>query len=489
MKIEYGANEKIDVKVSGKNLSEEVASLRRAFDFFSTGSFLANPDKVLRKAGKDISAYHEIKSDSHVKACIRSRKAGAKSMLWDIDRGKAKSKHAQFIKHIFQQLPVFSIIDDILEAPLFGYKPLEVYWKKETAGSREAVIPTAVKGKPIEWFYFGENGELLFRSRQCWQGEPVPPKKFLVPRQEPTDNNPYGFPDLSLCFWYYTFKKGGLRFWLQFIEKYGMPFVIGKQPRGTDEAESDALLEALDQMIQDAVAVIPDDSSVELMESAKTSSSAVYKEFLYFLNAEVSKAILGQTLTTEIQDKGTYSAAKVHLEVRDDIIMADVKLVEETFNQLIEWIIELNFGYVPDVPKFIMYREHDIDLDLAQRDQIITNMGYQFSLDYMNKAYFLSDGDIAVREQPQFPSFSESVSAPKNAIEQLDEVLTDEQMQAYLHQVISPVIAMIDRGSDYVEIQNALAKQFPKMNDKDFREFFEKALFVAQTMARLSGKK
>ena len=486
-KIEYSDKDSIKVSVGKRKLSDEVASLRRAFSFFSCGSFLSNPDPILRKAGKEISAYKEIKTDSHVKACIRSRKAGAKSMLWDIDRGKSQSKHAKFIRMIFERLKIYKIIDDILEAPLFGYKPLEVYWEKETINGRECIIPSKIKGKPVDWFVFDDNGELLFRSKENYLGEAVPAKKFLVPKQEETTDNPYGFPDLSLCFWYYTFKKGGLRFWLQFIEKYGMPFLIGKTPRGTAQEENDELLETLEEMIQDAVAVIPDDSSVELKESAKASSSQVYKEFLYFLNSEVSKAILGQTLTTEIQDKGTYGAAKVHLEVRDDIIQSDVKLVEETFNTLIEWIIELNYGVVAEMPRFIMYREGDIDLNLAQRDQIISNMGFTFSVDYMNRAYFLQDGDITPKDTAPL-SFAESENQPTE-VDKFDDLLTDEKLQKYLQTIIKPVMKAISEGKDRGDIEDVLAEKFPNMPDKQFRQLCDRAMFTAKTLARVTENK
>lgn len=487
-KIEYSDKGSINVSMGKKKLSEEVASLHRAFNFFSCGSFMANPDPVLRKAGKEISVYSEIKTDSHVKACVRSRKAGAKSMLWDIDRGKAQSKHAKFIKSVFDQLPIYQIVDDILEAPLFGYKPLEVYWAKQTVGQRECVIPTKIKGKPVDWFVFSDNGELLFRSKEHYLGEIVPDKKFLLPRQEATDDNPYGFPDLSLCFWYYTFKKGGLRFWLQFIEKYGMPFLIGKTPRGTAPEENAELLQTLEDMIQDAVAVIPDDGSVELVESSKATSSQVYKEFLYFLNSEVSKAILGQTLTTEIQDKGTYGAAKVHLEVRDDIIQSDVKLVEETFNTLIEWIIELNFGTVNEVPKFIMFREGDVDLNLAQRDKIITEMGFTFSQEYMTRAYFLQDSDIMPREvNPLSAAFSESDNNSNAEIDKLDAVFNDDNAVIYLHQIIKPIVKAIQNGKDFAECEQILYDKFPKLNDDDFQQLLNKAMFIAKGIVGITG--
>jgi phage gp29-like protein len=49
---------------------------------------------------------------------------------------------------------------------------------------------------------------------------------------------------------------------------------------------------------------------------------------------EVAIAILGQNLTTEVKG-GLYAAAESHMAVRQDIIYGDKKLVEDTFNELI----------------------------------------------------------------------------------------------------------------------------------------------------------
>ncbi|EKD68586.1 MAG: hypothetical protein ACD_47C00537G0001, partial [uncultured bacterium] len=118
-------------------------------------------------------------------------------------------------------------------------------------------------GKPPEWFYFSQQNELLFRSKANITGEAIPPKKFLLPVHQWSYNNPYGMALLSSCFWPVTFKKGGLKFWVMFTEKYGMPFIIAKQPRGIGEDETTKILEMLDNMVQDAIAVIPDDTTLD----------------------------------------------------------------------------------------------------------------------------------------------------------------------------------------------------------------------------------
>jgi phage gp29-like protein len=71
----------------------------------------------------------------------------------------------------------------------------------------------------------------------------------VVATQDATFDNPYGFADLSLCFWPVTFKKAGWSFWMRFSEKYGTPWVVGRHPRGQDQAHIGPLLHSLEQMV------------------------------------------------------------------------------------------------------------------------------------------------------------------------------------------------------------------------------------------------
>ena len=111
------------------NLSDEIATRKRSFDFYSNGLYLLDPDPVLRKQGKDIKIYKGFLSDSHVWACIQSRKSGVLSLEWEIDRGKAKSRQAKVIENLFNNLDLYNIISEILNASLFGFQPLEVMWQ------------------------------------------------------------------------------------------------------------------------------------------------------------------------------------------------------------------------------------------------------------------------------------------------------------------------------------------------------------------------
>jgi SPP1 gp7 family putative phage head morphogenesis protein len=382
-----------------KSLAAEIAPRSRSFDWMGIMGLLPDPDPVLAKLGLDITVYRQLLSDAHVWSCVQSRKSGTLSCEYEIREpakgGVRTSKKAhQMIEDMMDQLDVYQIITDMLEAPFFGMSPIEVIWQ---AGS--AWLPERIVGKPPEWFAFDADNRLRFLSiDNMVDGEELPPYKFLLPRHHATYQNPYGERVLSRCFWPVTFKRGGFKFWAIFTEKYGMPWIIGKVPRQTNDTERGLLLTRLVNMVQDAVAVINNDESVEITEAAgKTASADIYEKLISVSNREISKAILGQTLTTELDKGGSFAATKEHMEVRADLVDQDKRMVSAAFNRLFSWVTELNFsGAVP--PVFAFYEEEDIQKDRSDRDTQLTSQGVRFKPKYYQRTYNLEEDDFELAE-------------------------------------------------------------------------------------------
>ena len=377
------------------NLTKMFASRHKSWDPTSALSYyLPDPDPVLRKQGQDIRIYKDLLTDAHVGSVTDSRKAGVLTQEWKIERGKANSRRHGFIESVFAGLDVYRIITEILDAPLYGYKPLEIVWEKRDG----LIAPMDVVGKPPEWFNFSPENELLFRSKENANGEPVPPLKFLLAQNDPSYENPYGKRVLARCFWPVTFKRGGYKFWAMFLEKYGMPLLVGTYPSGTDEPKINEMLSMLEDMIQDAVAVMPEGSQVTSIETSSSAGTRSYREFLAFGNMEISKAILGQTLTTEMQSSGSYAAAQTHFAVRHEIVESDKRIVEGTMNGLICFLYELNFGADEPKPVFMLYEQKEVQKDRAERDKTLSQTGVRFTKEYYTREYDLRDEDFDLVE-------------------------------------------------------------------------------------------
>lgn len=469
-----------------KSLSDQIATRGRSIDFYGLGMYLPNPDPVLKALGKDIKVYRELRADAHVGGCIRRRKAAVKALEWGLDRDKAKSRVAKSIEAIFADLDLSRIITEMLDAVLYGYQPMEVMWGKVGG----YLVPVDVVGKPADWFLYSPENELRFRSRQAQlQGEELPPRKFLVPRQDPSYHNPYGFADLSMCFWPTTFKKGGLKFWVQFTEKYGAPWVIGKHPRSASDAETNQLLDRLEDMVQDAVAVIPDDSSVDIKEAAgKTGSTEVYERLLHFCRSEVSIALLGQNQTTEAN--ANRASAQAGLEVTRDIRDGDKAIVQEAFNTLIRWVCELNFNDGAR-PVFEMWEQQEVDKVLAERDEKLVRAGAKLTPAYFKRAYSLQDGDLEEAVQPTTPAaeFAEGETGFPDQ-QALDEIVAglsaealDEEAGAILRPLLDDLLAARDEDAAMALLGNA----YPQLDSSLLEERLAQLMFAAELIGRVSA--
>jgi len=472
-----------------KGITEEIATRKRALNFYSLANILPDPDIVLKKQGKDIRIYKELLCDPHVFACTQSRKAGVLSLDWEINRGLDKDQNAEDIENLLKKLDIQKLMSDILDATQFGFQPLEIIWKKDKSGH---IMPERVVAKPPEWFCFDDDNNLKFRTKENYYGEIVPNKKFLLAQNNPSYNNPYGERTLSRVFWNVTFKKGGLKFWVVFTEKYGMPHLIGKHPRGSTKEETNSLADMLEDMVQDAIAVIPDDSSIEIQEASKSSSAEIYEKLIDKMNTEISKAILGQTLTTEIGSTGSYAASNTHMQVRQDIVDSDKKLVEGVINQLIQWIYEINFANA-EVPVFELYEPEDVDLNLAQRDKILSDTGVKFTKEYFIKNYGLEEEDFEIREDiipasPNFKEFKEEEDklVPGQAqIENLFKFITEGDLNKQAQSMLSPLIKLFESCENYEEAFELLTDK--NLHSKEFEQTIQKALFLCELQGRSDG--
>ncbi|MBN2895040.1 MAG: DUF935 family protein [Campylobacterales bacterium] len=446
------------------DLLSELATHQNATGFISFLNILPDPDPVLKKQGKNLSIYKELTSDDHLFSVMGTRIAGVRSKEWAIDRGGSKTRQAKIIDDLFKnRIKPFELMGAIMEAPFFGYSVMEVVWERRDG----LYLPARIVGKPKEWFAFTPSGELLLKTKANPSGESVPAFKFLVARSRASYENPYGEKILSRCFWPVVFKKGGIRFWVTFAEKYGMPFLVGKKPRGTSKEETEALADQLENMVQDAIGVIPDDASIEIKEaSGKASSADVYERLAAFMNASISKAVLGQTLTTEVGDTGSYAASQTHDQVRGDLVDEDTHLVEDTINTLIGWIWELNFGG-NSAPIFSLYQEEEVDKALAERDEILSRTGVRFTKNYYMKAYGFEEGDIEVTEASvaaaqSVQSFSETPPKPKSA-DALDAQSKAQSTKEQEQEILSGVLRILDSASTYEEAIDAILGAYPTL--------------------------
>ena len=474
----------LKLKLNGQNitfkpedLTGHIAVSRQFLNGF--GGWLPNPDPILRKMGKQISVYRELLRDELVGSFVRRRKAAVARLDWKLSGDEVDERVLDFVENwLVADVDVYKFCKDIMNAAFFGYQPIEIIWQK---GSQW--LPSEIVAKPQEWFAFNDDRELIFTENGLSQ-EPLPPYKFLCPRHEDDYLNPYGLGDLGLVFWLVTFKRGGLKFWVSFTEKYGAPWLIGKEPRSNTHSDTEKLLDALEALVSNSVGTIPNDSSVEIHEaSGKSSSVDAFDKLLKECKSGINIALLGQDQTT---DKETnHASASAGLEIADDIRDSDRRIVEAAFNELIEWVVSLNFGDVV-CPKFELFENEEAGTkERAERDNMLSGAGVKFT------SHGLEDGDIVEEDAitPTAADFAEGWDGAETDAGLILDTLAPNagRLNQQGRDLTALLVQDLQRGETEDNILDRLAEQFPNMDDTALQNELARVIFLSGLVGRIEA--
>ena len=136
-------------------------------------------------------------------------------------------------------------------------------------------------------------------------------------------------------------KKNMLAFWDTFGEIFGMPMRIARTT-SRDQKEIDRL----DKMLREAGTALSMvagmETEIEFVESGKGDAFNVYDKRIDRANSELSKLIIGQTMT--IEDGSSLSQSETHLEVFQNLVESDCDMLRDIVNnQLIPRMVRHGF--------------------------------------------------------------------------------------------------------------------------------------------------
>jgi phage gp29-like protein len=509
-------------------VKDEIATAAKDIDIFS-GWFgrLENPDPVLRSeaAGKGLKLYDEIARDAHAAAVLQTRYLAVIGREWEVlppETGakrvdKKNQEIADFVREAFAAANFDQARQEILQGVLYGFYAAEVIW----AENRGRFVPGRLIAKHPRRFVFTPERELrLLTPGNMVEGEPVPERKFVVATFGSSDN-PYGCGLGQKLWWPVWFKKHGIKFWMTFLEKFGMPTVFGKYPPGTEPDQQQKLLEALRAIQTDTAIKFPNTMEVDLLEASRTGQAS-YEGLCDFMDRQISKAVLGQTLTTEVKGEGSYAASQTHDEVRADIVKADADLLCECLNNtLVRWLVDLNFPGVSEYPKLWIRCEDEEDLQpLAERDKILAvDIGLPIPKRYFFETYGIPEPEGAEETLGGKPP----EAAPENAKKtngqggkrgdrefagariavnenrglksplmqsddipgaRLDALVEKTRQAADMGVLVEPIRRLLDQVESLEEFQDRLLDVYGDMDASALADLMEQAF----TLAELAGR-
>jgi len=330
-------------------LKNELTKSIAQFDRGST----PNPDVLFGKTGVSPDVFEEMLQDAHIYAKLEQLKDRVISMQWDVrpaGDSRQEQEAADFVKDCLNTVGVKQLMQDMMMAVEYGFSVVEVVWKEEGG----VWSPEKALGRKSSRFGFTADGVLTLSDGM----KKIPLEqeyKFIIHRNSPKNENPYGTPVLSKCYWPWMFKKAGFRYWLTVAEKYGVPTVLALFD-SIDDTESreraKELAENLYNIQSDAAVALANVDSVQVLETKGTSKD--FSELIQICNTEISKAVTGEILTSDTSSNGSYSLARQHLETLEMKSSKLAKAISETLcKTLVKWIVDLNFSGVK-APSFVL---------------------------------------------------------------------------------------------------------------------------------------
>lgn len=345
----------------------EVAQIRRAStDIDSWRNAIKSAESIFfprRTLLYDL--YAEILLDGHLTAVTEKRKLSViNTPLHFEEKGNV---HEEITAMIATE-NFISLLNYILESKLWGHSLIELNFNEG------ALAPSLIPRKHV----VPQKG-IIIRNQSDTTGfsyKEFPYTNYLL---EVGESDTLGL--LMKAAQYVIYKRGGFGDWAQYCELFGMPFRVAKYD-GYDENTRTDLESALKAAGSAAYIVIPKEAELDFIQNNTTGSSILYDMLIDSCNKELSKLVLGQTMTTEAS--GAYAQAKVHQEVELEIHYGDKLFVKNILNDKLIPLLKIH-GFNVGNGKFVFQEKENIDkktrlemdLKLAEKIKIDDNYFYE----------------------------------------------------------------------------------------------------------------
>ena len=249
----------------------------------------------------------------------------------------------------------------------------ELVWEVRGGGHRLVdVVPVA-----FTRLTFDEFGQVRVLTRpepgRPVQGMPLPPNKFVVHTPHAVSGHAMRGGLLRVSALAFLGKHFALKDWLVFAEVFGMPVRIARYEPSATADEKRELLRMLRSLGSDAAGIFSKAVELEVIESNRGGPPPPFEAICSFLNRELSKAWLGQTLTIETGGQtGTFATAAIHNQVRLDLREDDIRKEGRTIRRdVLRPLVELRFGRGVPVPYF--RRKLDRPRDLRELADVVSS--------------------------------------------------------------------------------------------------------------------
>lgn len=372
--------------------------------------------------------------------------------------------------------------EDFLWAVPYGYNVEQIIYKEDRSGE--------VEGFQRENFWRFEpqkdgihvilknSGSSFFMNNL---NEFMPYGKWVLTTHKGSAVKPAGESLFARLYLPWLWRCSGMDEWVRFAEKHGRGFLIGTTPSADDVH---ALQEAIDNAVKGAGFAVAEGTNLQYLQT--TSQGDLYKKLDDQLVNMMLRAILGETQTSKMEERGSSASTGVHNEVRIEKTKADCKLIEKSINETIRQIAAVN-EIEGDLPKARIHLGQGLENERAERDIKLKTTGVKFKKDYFVKNYGLKEEEFEIVED-ESPlgglfkgdkglDFAEALPKQEFGLDYIEEVIELLEKQNLSPMKDSLIFKMVKEATSYEDLREKTGKLFEDADDSEFVDTLSKALY------------
>lgn len=342
-------------------------------------------------------------TDPHLHAVLCKREWTVAGAEWELrpaavydGEGEPESARAvrTFCENALRGIPNLpDRISDLMGAVYYGRSVIEVVWR-ESQGYLWPVELLPVHPRAVQYgpgwraYLYLDGDQTLPAPFGVWPGRPLDgmtPGKFIV--HTPRVRGGYASKEglgRPLA-WYSMFKRWVVRDAMALAELAGRMARIGTYMTGTmgekrASAEDVRALETTLRNWTSATSLVHPDTTKITLEKP-VGGDTIHGPLFDVLNGEISKAVLGETLTTDAGSRGARSLGEVHANQGKMIARYDANSIAETLRRyLLAPLVAMNFGPHAAVPRLAFSVDPQESMNsLAERVAKLVPLGLEVS--------------------------------------------------------------------------------------------------------------
>lgn len=429
--------------------------------------------------------------DLHYAAVVGARKRAISSVDLVLKAPSESERHQEMtdaVREVVDSPSFFELKDYLVDGIAKGLSVVETVWRRG-----KMWFPHRYEHRDLRFFTFDkETGrKVLLLDDSKPEGIPLPPFKFIIHIPRLKTGLPIRGGLARLAIVGFLCKSYTIKDWMAFLEVFGMPLRLGRYGEAATKEDRQTLMRAVANLGTDAAAILPESMKIEFVEAVKNSGTGqgnIFKETADWWDRQLSKAVLGQTASTE-GTPGKLGNEHAQENVRRDILRSDCRQLCLTLNRdIIKPFVDLNFGTQKKYPRLATPETKPEDIDaLVNALHKLTPLGLKVEASEVRSKLGFAEpaegAEILGEPASQTKALNRQGETDADVDEEDDierEALADWVVD--LGPIIDPVEQVIQESASAKEAIERLPEALQNMSPEDMIRSLTESAFKARAL-------